>query len=121
MASFIAGLGIFPSVSGIGTEVETEGDALTVLTGLDDPNMNSIWLGVTGLTFLGAVGLAFITKTITPIGIHVFSLVFWTSWIRMSSVLSYGGFIPVDLLLVATVAVMFVFIAAIVGMLTGSG
>lgn len=121
VANFVDGLGIFPNTSNIGVDVDDTGDALSKLTGLKDANMNAIFVGVTGLTFIGAVALAALTRTITPIGLHIFGLVFWTSWLRMNSILGYGGYIPEDLLIVGTVGVMFIFIAAVVGMLTGSG
>lgn len=121
VANLISGLDVFPDVSPVGISAENEAGVLSSLTGLSDPNMNSIWLGVTGLSFLGAVALAALTRSMTPIGLHLFGTVFWTSWIRMSSVLSYGGYIPSDFLIVFTVGVMFVFIAAIIGLITGGG
>ena len=120
IANFVSGLDIFPGVNPIGVDVGDD-DVLTVLTGLEDPSMSAIWLGVTGLTFLGAVALAALTRSMTPIGLHLFGVVFWTSWIRMNVIFSYGGYIPGDFLLVATVGVMFLFIAAIVGLMTGGG
>ena len=87
VANFIEGLGVFPDVTGVGTEVTDETDALSKLTGLTDPNMNALFIGVTGLTFIAVVGLAIATQSMTPIGLHIFGLVFWTSWIRMSVIL----------------------------------
>lgn len=122
VANFVGSMGIFPNVASPGVGgINESGDALKTLTGLEDPSMQALFIGVTGLTFIGAVALALLTKTITPIGLHIFGAVFWASWINMLSVLSYGGYIPADFLLVFTVGVMFVFIAAIIGMLTGSG
>ena len=123
IANFVSGLGIFPNVAPVGIDVEEDSDALTLLTGLEDPNMKDIFLGVTTLTFIGAVALSFFTRSIIPIGLHLFSLVFWTSWTKMVVIFSVGSppYIPPDLLLVGTVGVMFIFIAAIIGMLTGSG
>jgi len=121
IANFVSGLGIFPNVGPVGVDVDSDSNALSTLTDLASPSMGAIFLGVTGLTFIGAVALSYLTHTITPIGLHLFSLVFWTSWINMIHIFSTGGYIPSDLILVGTVGVMFVFIAAIIGMLTGSG
>jgi len=122
IANFVGSLGIFPDVSNVGISgVNRSEDALRVLTGLEDPSMQSIFVGVTGLSFIGVIALAGLTRSLIPIGLHLFGLVFWTSWIRMLSVLSYGGYIPGDFLLVFTVGVVFVFIAAIIGLLTGGG
>ena len=121
ISNFVSGLGIFPNVEQIGADVDTDSGALSTLTDLSDPTVGAIFLGVTGLTFLGAVALSALTRTITPIGLHLFGLVFWASWMNMVHIFSTGGYIPSDLILVGTVGVMFVFIAAIIGMLTGSG
>jgi len=122
IANFVESMGMFPNVDSPGASgIDETNDALGLTTLGDDATMWTIFIGVTGLTFIGAVALAFMTKSITPIGLHIFGAVFWASWINMLSILSYGGYIPGDFLIVFTVGVMFVFIAAIVGMLTGSG
>jgi len=121
VANFVASLGVFDEVTGMGTETGDTGDVLQSLTGLDDPDMNNIWLGVTGLTFLGAVGLCYLTKSVVPIGLHLFGTIFWTSWLRLGVILSYGGYVPAEFITIFTIGIMFVFIGAIIGMLTGSG
>lgn len=120
-ANFVASMDIFPNTTGIGIDVEGNSDALSQLTGLSSPTMNALFVGVTGLAFLGAVALSTVTHSVKPIGIHLFGAVFWTSWVRMTSILGYGGYVPDELLVVFTVGVVFVFIAAIIGMLTGGG
>ena len=119
VANFVSALDVFPHTTNIGIDADTN-SALEQLTGLDSPDMQAIFIGVTGLTFAGAVALAILTKQMIPIGLHLFGVVFWTSWIRMSSVLGYGGYIPVELLAVFTIGAMFIFIGAIIGMLTGN-
>ena len=120
-ASFVASTGAFPFAEDMGISIDDDSSFLTKFTGLTDPNMGAIFLGVTGLTFLGAVALAVLTRSVVPIGLHLFGLVFWSSWVKTSMILGYGGYIPGELLVIFTVGVMFVFIAAIVGILTGSG
>jgi len=120
MANFLSVLEVFPHTTNIGLDVDSNEGALQILTGLDEPNMQYIFLGVTGLTFIGAVALCYLTKQIIPIGIHLFGVIFWTSWIRMTSALGYGGYMPVELLAVFTIGTMFIFIGAIIGMLTGN-
>ena len=124
VANFVDGLGIFPYTSDVGVSGVTEANALTKLTKLTG-GMEYIFLGVTTLALAGTVALCWAIKNITPLGIYFFSLVFWTSWLRMASVFSYGGggaepYIPVALIGVFTIGVMFVFIGAIIGMMTGS-
>lgn len=121
LSNFVTGLGIFPNVEDIGIDADSDSNVLSTLTDLSDPTMGAIFIGVTGITFLFAVGLSTLTRTITPIGLHLFGLVFWASWINMVHIFSAGGYIPESLILVGTVGVMFIFIAAVIGMLTGSG
>lgn len=110
----------FPTDYEGGATGVTSDNALEQISGLEG-GMASIWALGVGLGAVGAVALVFISKQISPIGIYIFSAVFWTSWIRMLSVLNLGEYIPAELLLLFTVGVLFIFIAAVVGMLTGSG
>jgi len=122
VASFVSSLGVFPyNADDLGQSIDEDTDFLVRFTDLGSPTINAIFLGVTGLTFLGAVALAVLTRSVVPIGLHLFGLVFWHSWTKTSMVLSYGGYIPPELLVIFTVGVMFVFIASIVGILTGGG
>jgi hypothetical protein len=119
--NFLSSTGAFPHTTGGVSGIDEPEDALSVFTGLSDPTMSAIFLGVTGLAFIAAVALAYLTKSIIPIGLHLFGTIFWASWVSMLSIFSFGGYMPGDLLLIFTVGVMFVFIAAVVGILTGSG
>jgi len=119
--NFVEGLNIFPVSGSPHSNVTGVDNALTVLTKLEDPTMQDLFILVTSVTALLAVGLSYLTASITPLGIFIFGEVFWTAWIRSQVILSYGGFIPGDFLLLFTVGALFVFIAAIIGMLTGSG
>ncbi len=83
--------------------------------------MASLWALAIGVGAIGAIALVFISKQISPIGIYIFSTVFWTSWLKMNSVININGVMPVELMVIFTVAALFLFIAAIIGMLTGSG
>jgi hypothetical protein len=113
---------VFPVAGDMGINSNvSEGTILANVTGLDNPNMANLWLSVVGLGFLGAVTLAFLTKSVIPIGIHLFSTVFWTAYIKSNSILSAGDFIPGDFLAIFLIGMIFLFIAALVGMLTGSG
>jgi hypothetical protein len=95
-------------------------NVLSELTGLSD-GMESVWLLITSISAVGAVGLSMLTHSVAPIGVYLFSTVFWTSWIRTQSILSVGGYIPGEFLLLITIGMIFLFIAAVIGMLTGSG
>ena len=118
--ALVDGLGAFPHEKGKPGPEFDESNVLSHITKLDG-GMEIIWLGVTTLSFLGVVVLAAVTHSVIPIGLHLFSTVFWTSWIHTQSIISYGGFVPVDIVTVFFVGTLFVFIAAVIGILTGGG
>lgn len=126
---FIDGLGAFDSgsvstVEGIGDE----NDALNNLTDLDagdDADVSMYWFWGVLITGGGAGFLvAFLTKQIAPAGAIIFGTVFWASYIKMWTIIDVGSVISSNLpgfLIIFTVVNMFLFIAAVIGMFTGSG
>lgn len=119
--NFVNALGAFETYEARPTEEEvTLDNALYQISG-QTGDMADLWALTVGLGLIGAVALVFISKQISPIGIYIFSTVFWTSWLKMSSILNVGGIVPSELMVIFTVAAMFLFMAAVIGMLTGSG
>lgn len=119
--NFVNSLGAFNAYEAQPTDEEvTVDNALEQISGLDG-GMASLWGLAVGVGLAGAVVLVFISKQISPIGIYLFSTVFWTSWLKMNSVININGVMPIELMVIFTVAALFLFIAAIIGMLTGSG
>ena len=112
---------VFPVAGTPGIGNVNESSILGEVTGLEDPNMNALWVSVVGGGILVAVVLSILTRSVVPIGIHIFSTVFWTAYINCNSILSAGGFIPGGFLSIFFVGMIFLFIAALIGMLTGSG
>jgi len=111
--------GAFDMSPAPGIQVSSTEDSLGELTTLETPNMGYLW----GLVAFGAASglvIGWITKSIVPLGISIFGTVFWASFIHTHSILSMGGFIPGELLLIFTVCTVLIFVAALVGMLTGS-
>lgn len=97
-----------------------ESNALSKLTGLSG-GMESLWLIATTIAGITAVGISILVHSVVPIGIYVFGEVFWTSYIKLGGILSFGNFIPADLLTLIGVGMIFLFVAAVIGMFTGSG
>jgi len=102
------------------------GDTEMKVSLLDEPDMAWMWAGVVGLSFAGVVLLAWMTHSVIPIGLHIFSTIFWTSWVNMTYIFEYGGasatsYLPGEFILIFTAIMVFVFVAAVIGMLTGSG
>ena len=121
LLNFVAATGAFSyTPDDAGKEITDTGTVLEDVTALEEPNMDYLWLLVVGGIGAGLV-VGALTHSVVPAGIFVFGSIFWASFINVHGILSIGGFIPTDLLTIFTVGVVFIFIAAIVGMLTGSG
>lgn len=122
LLNFIDSTGGFNTDLDVGTDIGSEDDVLNQLTGLDS-GMSTVWAVAVGAGGLIAVGLSFLTHSIVPVGIHLFSTVFWTSYTRLLSVVSgISVFNDIEgFVLIFSVCVVFLFIAAVVGILTGSG
>jgi len=103
-----------------GLQISSTEGALGEITTLETPTMDYLW----GLVAFGGISgmiIGWITHSIVPVGVSIFGSVFWASYINTHSILSLGNFIPGELLMIITICTIFIFIAAIIGMLTGSG
>ena len=112
--------GAFPLAESLGRDDIQSDNVLAKLTMLPD-GMANIWAILTLASAFGVVILATATHSVAPIGVYLFLEVFWTSWIRTHALLNIGGFIPSEFLLLITVGMIFICIAAVIGMFTGSG
>jgi len=97
-----------------------ESNVFTSLTGLTG-GFEYVWGLAVGLGLAGSAILAWATHSTIPIGVYLFGTLFWTSYSRLISVISIGDYIPADFLLGITVAMMFLFAGAVIGMLSGGG
>ena len=118
--NFVEGLNVFPTPIESGFNVGGSSDNIFgALSGLGG-GLEFVWLlamggglAVTGLTL-------FITHSTIPLGVYLFSAVFWTSYIRALAVI-YTWHIPDDFLVIGTVVMLFLFAGAVAGMFGGSG
>jgi hypothetical protein len=111
------------SVNGNATQtVENLSQNITGTAGKMD--WNSLWLIATGITALGVIGLAFMTGTTNMIGVYLFGTFFWSSWLNVVNIMRLGGFLDfsagVALITMITVGMTFMFIGAVIGMLSGA-
>lgn len=110
--SFIASLDVFPIEFASGAEEE-----------LGDPDVDMMFTYVFSFS-LGAgitIIICILMRSVVPLGLYIFSVVYWASWISAQSILSTGGYIPVEFIVLGTAGVAFLFVATIIGILTGSG
>ena len=87
-------------------------------------DMGTIWLVGTGASIGIAVVVGILMKSTNLLGVFLFGSIFWSSWLNIIGVAYTGGFLSnqggVALLGMITVGMTFMFIGAIIGMLSGS-
>lgn len=101
-------------------EEETDNDIFTELTGLsgDALNMFSI-AAVAGMA--GAAVFAYMVQSLTPVALYIFGVGFWMSYNATVTTINLNGWIPESLMLMVTVTMIFLFMGAIIGLITGNG
>lgn len=117
--SFVSGTEIFGEHIEMG--IDTSGNSTTVFTQLSGltGGLEYMWGLAVGVGLAITSVIAYATHSTTPIGIYLFATIFWTSYSRGISIVQ--EYIPDDFLLIGTVAMLFLFTGAVIGMLSGSG
>jgi len=120
--AFVDSTGAFPAHPSYTPDV-TAGNALSKFTTLapGNQNMDALFKSLLGLGLLGAIAIAALLHSVAPIGVYLFGAVFWAAFIKTSFLFNQGGFFPPEVIVIFTVGMIFLFIGAIAGMLTGSG
>lgn len=81
-----------------------------------------IWSIAFGAAAIGAIGIGFLTQSTTVVGVYLFSVVFWTGFLSMYNSFGYLFVGTMSMFFgIGFAIVLIVFIAAIIGMLSGSG
>lgn len=81
-----------------------------------------LWSLAFGVAAIGAIGIGLVTGSTTVVGVYLFSVVFWTGFINMYGIFGSLFVGTMSLFLgIGFAVVLIVFIAAIIGMLSGSG
>lgn len=123
---YVVGLDIFPVDVTQGLQPgETANESFNKTTvqpdypmGLD---MNTIWALIFTGAGIGGLLIAWFTHSTSVIGVFLFSVVFWASYINTLGILHIGAFIDPNFITIITGGMFFIFTGAIIGMLTGSG
>lgn len=118
--NFVNTLGVFPTTIEEGVaSADTSSDGW--FGAFSGSSTGAVWtLAIAGGVGAGIV-LSVLTRSIIPVGISVYSSIFWASYHNAITILDMGGYIDPNLLIIFTVAIAFIFVGSIVGMLTGSG
>lgn len=122
--NFINGLNAFESRVETGVPVGT--NTSNTFVNFAGITMNEIWVGVLFGTGLLSLALAWMMHSAIPVGVWIFSSVFWTSYQSALTAITGIGIegtqiIPADFLLIGTVMMGFFWMGAIAGMFSGSG
>lgn len=126
--NFISALGIFglsPIVSPITNETTggvTDQLSNGALSDLFSGNIIGLVVGAI-IAVIGAILLILITQSITLVGVYLFGVVFWTAWgnclwiFNINGIYGYPG--VAQLFLIITVAMVFIFAGAVIGLISG--
>lgn len=117
---------IFPVGGTPGRGMTNESESIEEYTdmgaiGLEDPTVGGMFTLIASGVLVATIFICILIRSITPLGIAIFGSVFWGAFYQAQAVISYGGYIPSDFITIFVVGGAFLFIAAIIGMLTGSG
>lgn len=98
----------------------TDVGIFTELTGLsgDELNLFSI-AAVAGMA--GAVAFSYMVHSLTPVALYLFGVGFWASYNATITTVNLNGWIPAPFMLMVTVTMIFLFMGAVIGLITGNG
>lgn len=126
--SFVNSLGVFPYT--VESGIETGGGTNATFLGLtisdeygSGVSMDTVWSIVFTASGIGALFVAWITRSISILGVYIFSVVFWSAYVNALSIINIGGFLSdlMGFVVIGTVGMVIVFAGAVAGMLSGSG
>ena len=121
--NFVSASEFFPVEAETGFDINesNSSDIFQILTGRSPSGIWTILIGASAVALVGSVVLAFLTHSTAIIGVYIFSIVFWASYMNMMWVVGIGGYVPAGLQLIGTASLIFIWMGAIIGMLSGSG
>ena len=122
--NFVGAMDIFgtnpdlgPSVEGNSSDIEKNFTKTAEKSG--GFSIDLVWTLIISVEVIGGIGLAIATQSTSVLGAYIFGAVFWTSYINAMTIIGAVGFLPVGFLVLFTVPMIFIFIGAVIGMLSG--
>ena len=119
--NFVSASGFFPVTVEAGPEIgDSANETFLNLVG-GDFTTTDMWIVV--LTGTGAIGIlvAWLTRSTAILGVYLFSVIFWASYLNMISVTNLLNYVPLGFLAIGTTGMIFIYVGAVIGMLSGSG
>lgn len=123
----VAEMGVFPiSIAGgyqFGNDTNESFEGVTNIEMGEYRGMDAVWAVVLGGSIIAGLAVAWITHSTSIIGVFIFSGVFWSSYLRVVSILYVGGYFNsiAPFIVAGTLVFSFFWAAAVAGMLSGSG
>jgi hypothetical protein len=126
---FIDMSGAFPSSGTTNIQIGNTTGSVSNMTGTvvgeaGHISIGEIWAVGTGLAIVGVVAGAILTKSTNMIGVYLFGTIFWSCWLNVCGIMTMNGFLNFSaglaLIGMITIGMTFMFIGAIIGMLSGS-
>ena len=115
----MTGMDIFGNIEPTGGMV-TGNDTNSSFEAFTGYGMNTeLWILVLGGAVLLAVPIAIFTQSLSIVGVYIFGVFFWGSFFNALAIISIGSFMPIFLIPLFIVPVAFIFIGAVIGMLSG--
>lgn len=115
--NFVSALNIFSAVpTGISSS-GTSQDIFSDISGFSG-GMQYVWAIMLTATGFASFVMAKLMGSTSIIGVYFFSAVFWTSFNRCLTFINIGNFIPAEFLTIIVVGLTFIWVAAVIGMLT---
>jgi hypothetical protein len=98
----------------------TDTSVFNELTGLDNAGL-SIWAMLMGIGGVVTGLVSWAIQNLTPFALYIFGSGFWTSYNATVTAVNLNNWIPGDFMLMITVVVLFIFVGAVIGLITGNG
>ena len=117
--------GIDTSVSDVNsTEFERSNNIFAKISGLSGGS-EYVWTTILSVSGIVSIAVAILMHSAVPVGVWIFSSVFWASYIRCISVINVNGIFTTaplsGFLIIVTVGIIVIFMGALAGMFSGSG
>lgn len=90
------------------------------LTGFEGAGL-SIWAIVVSVGGAASVAFSWMVQSLQPLALYIFGVGFWSSYNGTIQAIALQNWMPSSLILMITVAMIFLFIGAIIGLITGNG
>lgn len=118
--SIVNDLNLFtPVASGVSIAGKTPDNIFAEITGFHG-GMEYVWTALLSATGFIVLIVVKITQSTALIGIYLLSIIFWTSFTKFYSVVNINNWIPSNIITLFVVGSMFIWVGAIIGMLTSN-